>query len=224
MLTTPPYSLLSTSSGTDRALMATSYSLMALTGQIDRLSHYRGLAHSQKAFLAFSRQQEDSHLFALSTHLKNLTSLISDVRVFIRLWGLFGIYEWLVSTLREPPKDKILRRVAYAQISANVLYQIFENLAYLGQHKVLPIGRKKQSSYWMWSSRFWMVHVVLEFLKLKREWELDPKGKEKDQKAVVTEDPMWYNIVGVLKSEGKSSVWLKQLWSNLAYAPLTVRP
>ena len=224
---------MSTSSGTDRALMTTSYSLMALTAQLDRLSDYRALAHSKKAatvplrsfdYLIFARQQENSRLFALSTHLKHLTSLISDVRIFMRLWGLFGIYEWLVSTLREPPKDRTLRRIAYAQISANILYQIYENLAYLGQHKVLPIRKDKQNSYWLWSSRFWMAHVVLEFWKLKREWELGLKGKVKDQKADIEKDPKWYNVVNVLKSEGKSSVWLKQLWSNMAYAPLTVRP
>lgn len=224
---------MSTSSGTERALMSTSYSLMILTAQLDRLSHYRAMAHSQKAAatpigffgrLVFARKQENSRLYALSTHLKHLTSLISDVRIFMRLWGLFGIYEGLVSTLREPPKDRTLRRIAYAQISANVLYQIFENLAYLGQHKVLPIGKSKQNSYWLWSSRFWMAHVALEFWKLKREWGIGLKHKEKDQKAHVEEEPMWYNVVGVLKSEGKSSVWLKQLWSNMAYAPLTVRP
>ena len=233
LLTVPTYSLMSTSSGTDRALMTTSYSLMALTAQLDRLSDYRALAYSQKAatdplrffdYLILARQQENSRLFALSTHLKHLTSLISDVRIFMRLWGLFGIYEWLVSTLREPPKDRTLRRIAYAQISANMLYQIFENLAYLGQHKVLPIRKDKQNSYWLWSSRFWMVHVVLEFWRLKREWELGLKGKVKDQKADIEKDPKWYNVMNVLKSEGRSSVWLKQLWSNMAYAPLTVRP
>lgn len=235
--------LTSTSTGTDRLLMTTSYSLTALTSQLDRISHYRALAHAKGSnqkgtifplgllrYLIFARQSDSSHLFAFSARLKALASLISDVRIFMRLWGLFGMYEWLVTTLRNPPNDMTIRKITYLQIVVNIFYQILENLAYLGQHKILPIGKKKQSSYWLWSSRFWMAHVVLEFWRLKRDREVNMslrgKGKEKivDKKSVEEEDqqPKWYDVAGVLKSEGKKSVWLKQLWSNMAYAPLTV--
>ncbi|RPB29845.1 hypothetical protein L211DRAFT_864397 [Terfezia boudieri ATCC MYA-4762] len=223
--------LMSTATGTDRALMTTSYSLTALTAQLDRISHYRELAHSNKAhqvsvvplgyvsYLLLARKQESSRLATISIHLKALASLTSDVRIFMRLWGLFGIYEWLIDTLRNPPKDMTIRKIAYLQIAVNFLYQILENLAYLGQHKVLPIGKKRQNSYWLWSSRFWMAHVVLEFCRLKRERDLDLKGKDKAESG---DAPRWYEVAGVMKSDGKKSVWLRQLWSNMAYAPLTV--
>src|SRR5438105_2996537 len=119
---------MSTATGTDRALMTTSYSLSALTAQLDRISHYRALAHSNNntqqvsvvplgflSYLLLSRKQEVSRLAAISTHLKALASLISDVRIFMRLWGLLGIYEWLVDTLRNPPKDMTMRKIAYLQ-------------------------------------------------------------------------------------------------------------
>ena len=222
---------MSTATGTDRALMTTSYSLTALTAQLDRISYYRALAHSNNAqqasivplgflsYLLLARKQEASRLAAISTHLKALASLISDVRIFMRLWGLFGIYEWLIDTLRNPPKDMTMRKIAYLQIAVNILYQILENLAYLGQHKVLPIGKKRQGSYWLWSSRFWMAHVLLEFCRLKMERDLSLRGKEKAESGNA---PRWYKVVDVMKSDGKKSVWLRQLWSNMAYAPLTV--
>jgi len=116
----------------------------------------------------------------------------------------------------------MLRKIAYLQISVNVLYQSFENLAYLGQHKVLPIGKKRQNSFWLGSSRFWMAYVVLEFWRLKRDWELSLKGKAVDRKVDIEEDPRWYEVGYVMKSKGKKSLWLKQVWSNMAYAPLTM--
>lgn len=210
--------------------MTTSYSLKAFTAHLDRISHYRALAHSNHgqvsavplrflSYLFLARKPEASRLAAISTRLKSLESLISDVRIFMRLWGLLGMYEWLVDTLRNPPKDMTMRKIAYSQIAVNILYQILENLAYLGQHKVLPIGAKKQNSYWLWSSRFWMAHVLLEFWRLKRERDLDWKGKEKAESG---DTPRWYEVADVMQSDEKKSVWLRQLWSNMAYAPLTV--
>ncbi|KAF8425085.1 hypothetical protein EV426DRAFT_532141 [Tirmania nivea] len=211
--------------------MTASYSLTALTAQLDRISHYRALAHSNNAqqisvfplgflsYLLLARKQEASRLAAISIRLKTLGSLISDVRIFMRLWGLFRIYEWLVETLRNPPKDITMRKIVYLQIAVNILYQILENLAYLGQHKVLPIGKKRQNSYWLWSSRFWMTHVLLEFCRLKKERDLSLKGKNKAEPEGA---PKWYEVADVMNSDGKKSVWLRQLWSNMAYAPLTV--
>lgn len=212
--------------------MTLSYSLTALTSQLDRISQYRAQVHSANSqgvqvipfglfgYFVFGRRRETSRLFAISAQMKALASLISDVRIFMRLWGLASIYEWLVATVRAPPKDETLRKIAYLQISANIFYQILENLAYLGQHKVLSVRKRRQANYWLWSSRFWMAHVVLEFWRLKRENDLSVKGKERAE--VVEEDPKWYNFAHVMNSDGKKSAWYRQLWSNMAYAPLTV--
>ncbi|KAI5811114.1 hypothetical protein DFH27DRAFT_531480 [Peziza echinospora] len=225
--------------------MVLSYSITALTAHLDKISLLRSLAHStdpQKVsvipvglsgFILFARDHQSSRLAAVSTRLKALASLISDVRIFMRLWGLLGIYEWGLSTYRAPPKDKTLRNIAYAQVAVNVFYQILENLAYLGQHKVLPVGPKRQNKFWLWSSRFWMMHVVLEFWRLKRDRDLNlKKGKaveEKEKKAAgavgegeVEKKIKWYDFGAVLKSQTREGLWLKQLWSNAAYAPLTV--
>lgn len=223
---------MSTSTGTDRVLMTISYSLTALTTHLDRISQRRVLeqaVNTRKAisfskYLPFAQRNDVSRLLSVSTRLKALAALISDVRIFMRLWGLFGIYEWLVSTLRDPPKDMTLRKIAYLQIVVNIFYQILENLAYLGQHKVLPVGKKRQNTYWLWSSRFWMAHVVLEFWRLKRDRDLSLKRREEEESKGAAEGPKWYDVASVMKSEGKKSVWLRQLWSNIAYAPLTVSP
>ncbi|KAF8460482.1 hypothetical protein BDZ91DRAFT_738978 [Kalaharituber pfeilii] len=226
--------LMSSATGTDRVLMTISSSLTVLTAQFDKLASYRALAHSRNpekvrvvpvgllGYIVLPRRPEASRLVAVSARLKALASLISDVRIFMRLWGLFGMYEWLVATVQDPPKDATLRKITYLQIAANTLYQILENLAYLGQHKVLPVGKRRQSNYWLWSSRFWMAHVVLEFWRLKRDRDLSAKGKQKAEDTGEGEEVKWYDVVSVLNSDSKRSVWLRQLWSNLAYAPLTV--
>lgn len=204
--------------------MTVNYALIVLTTQLDALSTLRSslnkvtkisvlpadiFPNSPTLLILSRRPRELSKLYALSTRLKILAAMISDVRIFMRLWGLLGIWQWGVDTMRNPPDDKILRQITYLQVISNVFYQVLENGAYLAQHKVLPFDAKKQTQMWLWSSRFWAAHVGLEFWRLARDKQLRSSGEEK----------AWYDIA----EEQKNSLWWKQLYVNLAYAPLTVR-
>ena len=82
----------------------------------------------------------------------------------MRLFGLVGIYAWLQETLKSRHPDPII----LAQVASNVAFQFLENAAYLAQHGVLTMSRKTQAKLWVWSARFWMCHVALEFLRLGR--------------------------------------------------------
>ncbi|KAL7267794.1 hypothetical protein RUND412_009601 [Rhizina undulata] len=110
--------------------------------------------------------------------------------------------------------------IAVAQVLANAAYQVFENAAYLAQHGVLPINQRKQNKMWLWSSRFWMVHVGLEFAKLRREHTLRVNARKGRRGVFGRKD----------EKEGLSTVdwaeewaWWRQVLSNCAYAPLTVQ-
>ena len=196
---------------------------MAITSQLDRLSRRR----LEKAALAVAAQVDgkllpgetliatisrdpNSRLAHTSKRLRALSDLIADFRIFMRVWGMLGIWNWGSGLWKEPPKDKVLKWIAWMQIGANVAYQYLENGAYLAQHGILGLDARKQTRWWVWSSRFWMAHVALDFGRLWREkmtrgvaWE----GEEKESK------------VQHLKREEK---WWREAYVNAAYAPLTL--
>jgi hypothetical protein len=150
---------------------------------------------------------------------KALAGMISDYRIFVRLWGLLGMYGWGKGVWAMPKptsgKEKVLRAVAYAQVAACTAYQVLENGAYLASKGVLATegwmgeeGKRRQARWWVWSSRFWALHVGLEGVRLGTEWwgrEDGAKGKKEDGEGKKAEERWWRDVV-----------------SNAAYAPLTV--
>ncbi|PWW79458.1 hypothetical protein C7212DRAFT_361940 [Tuber magnatum] len=130
--------LLSNPGGIDKVLMTTHYTLALLP----------------PSALSSTRSTRIS--------IPKLTSLISDVRMFMRLWGLIGIYTWGLSTLSASRPSPI----EIAQVFANTCFQICENVAYLSSHGIVRIRKKTEGQLWLWSSRFWMAHVALEFVRL----------------------------------------------------------
>ena len=133
----------------------------------------------------------------------------------MRLWGLLGIWVWVKGLYDAPPQDGLLRTVAWAQVWVNVLYQGLENGAYLASHRVVLWPDEKINRWYLWSSRFWMAHVGLEFGRLGREWVLRKRVAEaRGGKAEEVEVKMER-----LQVEGR---WWRDVVVNAAYAPLTV--
>lgn len=151
----------------------------------------------------------------LAARLKALSSVISDFRIFVRLFGLLGIYSWGKDVWSSPPSDGVEERIVKAQVIVNCFFQILENGAYLASKNVLNWSESKQNKAWLWSSRFWASHVFLEFLRLGRVWSIRKremqagKGKEKQVDAD-TREAEW-------KKE-----WVRSLVVNSAWAPLTL--
>ncbi|KAF3930590.1 hypothetical protein ABW19_dt0204568 [Dactylella cylindrospora] len=190
--------ILSSSGGTDKLLMLAGYTLMALTTALERVN---GPAPPKTDLLSATLPPFPA-IRSLETRLKNLSNLVSDFRIFSRLWGLFGIAEWAVQTYDSPPKDLQLRQIAYAQVAVNVVYQFLENIAYLSQHKILNYSNRTQNKLWAWSCRFWAAHVALDFCRLWRIRMLRHRYK------------------GVTDAEDHE--WWRQVSSNLCWAPLTI--
>jgi peroxisomal biogenesis factor 11 (PEX11) len=138
---------------------------------------------------------------------KALSSLINDFRSFTRLWGLLGMYAWGKSLLTNPPKDPILRLVAYGQCLAYTAYQGYENRGYLAGKGIWLAKREGKDilADWLWSSRMWMIGVGLEFVRLLRVRQL--WGRR-----VMTEE----------ERKKESASWWREMIANLANAPLTV--
>ncbi|KAK9453659.1 hypothetical protein V1511DRAFT_504131 [Dipodascopsis uninucleata] len=138
----------------------------------------------------------------LPTRLKTLSSKISDVRTFNRLWGLIAMLRWAIDTLERSPSDSILRLIAYSQVIVNTLYQVIENAAYLGSLNIVPISKRSIDRFWLISSRLFAAHVILEYIRLIRVRQVSAKE--------------------LLMDKSAKELWWRQLIVNTAYFPLTI--
>ncbi|RDI87942.1 hypothetical protein Vi05172_g2120 [Venturia inaequalis] len=219
--------ILSTPSGTDRLLATTCYTLTLLSATITNhlTSNIEKIAEqfAEKASLALEPGESviatfpvpplTRHLASLSNSSQKLASVISDYRIFTRLWGLLGLYAWGKSTYLSPPSDPFLKRIAYVQVAVNVCFQTLENLAYLASKGIVTRDSATQARDWKWSSRFWMSHVVLDFARLYRtrslrNARLDKLGEE-DKEAKV------------LRKE-EEATWWREFIVNACYFPMTI--
>lgn len=159
-------------------------------------------------------------LLRLSQSLRALSSLISDFRIFVRLWGLLAIWEWGSGVLKQAQGegDRTLRGIAFAQVAVNVAFQALENGAYLASKGVLGWSTERQNSAWVWSSRFWAAHVGLDLWKLVCERRI--RGREARARAVGRGEK-----VDAEEEEEKRAWlagWRKRVLVNMAWAPLTM--
>ena len=217
--------VLSTPAGTDTLLATTGYTLQLLhanlntllASQLQRLAH-KVLQNSRDVLLpgetviaSLPAPATATFLVRLSASSKALSDLIADYRIFVRLWGLLAIYQWGKSVVFDPPADKVLQRVGLAHVAVNVAFQGLENLAYLGQHGVISRSPQRQARDWVWSSRFWAAHVLLEFVRLARLralWDRETiDGDDKEAKA---------------KRKDEVDAWWRELLINVLYAPMTL--
>lgn len=116
--------------------------------------------------------------------------------------------------MNDPPEDALLRRISYAQVLVNVAFQFLENGAYLSMKGVLGWSAEKQAKAWHWSSRFWMSHVLLDFVRLYHEHALRKaasKGQISEKGEVVEESERAWK-----------AKWRKELVVDMAFAPLTL--
>ncbi|QDS77256.1 hypothetical protein FKW77_003590 [Venturia effusa] len=221
--------ILSTPSGTDRLLATTCYTLTlvsatinnALTNNIEKIAE----EFAEKASLALEPGESviatfpvpplAQHLASLSTSSQKLASLISDYRIFTRLWGLLGLYAWGKSTYLNPPSDPLLKKIAYAQVVGNICFQALENLAYLASKGIITRDAATQSRDWKWSSRFWMSHVCLDFARLYRtrvlrDARVDDRVGEEEGKEVKA------------SRKEEEATWWREFIVDACYFPMTV--
>ncbi|KAK9468950.1 hypothetical protein V1512DRAFT_258283, partial [Lipomyces arxii] len=198
--------ILGSSSTLDVNLTTAQYALTLLAEVVDRVSNKRALAELVASVTAVAKMldvdvvvEKELKPSAVADRMRKLSGLISDVRIFNRLWGLLGLFQWGIATFRAPPKDWVLRLIAYTQVCSNTLYQPLENIAYLGSHGILPVSRSTIGKLWLISSRLWMMHVLLDIVRLGRERMIDSiKTKEDEER------------------------WTRQAIVDCAYLPMTI--
>lgn len=131
-----------------------------------------------------------------SPRLASLATLINDTRTTLRLTGLFPLYVWLRTLLRNrgsPNQDKMAHSLSLAQCSSLVLFQLLENIAVLTDRGVLApraisppafvsklvsrssskpttavAGAKPTARLYLWSARFWLLGITFSLARLAR--------------------------------------------------------
>ncbi|KAF2635267.1 hypothetical protein P280DRAFT_198346 [Massarina eburnea CBS 473.64] len=239
--------LFSSPTTTDYLLCTTSYTLAFVHALLSRLLERRlesfASSIAEKAtpsllpgetLIATLPTPPSTRLLAQTTvSVKALAAVVGDYRIFVRLWGMLGIYTWARGTWGTPlgegatRKEKVLRSVTWASIASCVGFQALENGAYLAGKGVLvsegwtgEAGKNREAQWWVWSSRFWAGYVVLELVRLGvLHYYKEPM--EASEKATLADGEKEGKL---LKEEKKreDGVWWRDLASNLAYMPMTV--
>lgn len=160
--------------------------------------------------------------------LAALSSVASETRYNLRLFGLLPLWIWGSDILKSPPADPILHALAHLQVVSNVIYQLLENVAYLAEKGV--VSRRWVDKYggvdkwYIWSTRGWFGHIFFQFFVLWRKSVLRRRrvaaqraaapataGSEKNAKAEDDES---------LRLEVRA--WRKSLVNNAIWAPLCI--
>lgn len=167
-----------------------------------------------------------SAALGLATRLQAYSGMISEMRTMGRLWGLLGLYSAVKGLAAktfaarkertEKGEDKLSDEsaektfaalVAWAQVLSLVVFQAFENLAYLGSKKILPIKPLNQGKLALLSVRFWAAYVAMEAVKhlVERSRVLSASG----------------GVVKTAEQRTWQEGWRKSFYRNMAWAPLT---
>jgi len=236
--------LLSTSTGTDALLCTASYTLTLVHALLSRLLERRladiatdiaekadGILLPGETLIASLPAPTSTKLIAhVVGSSKALGDTIADYRIFVRLWGLVGLYTWARATYLAPVparstrEDRIRRVLTWVTITSCVCFQVLENGAYLSSKGALTTtswagaaGKARENHWWLWSSRFWAVYVGCELARLgltryyqAQRTDVVIDGGEKEDKLRREEERL------------QDWLWWKDLLSNIAYAPLTL--
>lgn len=220
--------VLSTPSGVDTTLITLCYTLtllhsqlrFALGKQYERLAAQIAEKASDVLYpgetVVATIEPPITYLSQTTAGTKALADLIGDFRIFVRLWGLLGVYTWAKSTYATPPRDAIIKSIVWTQVVVSGFYQFLENGAYLTSKGVLRGDKwtRREDRWWVWSNRFWCAQVSLEFLRLLRVRQL----KFNEDFGAQSEDAKEVKI----QSKELEQRWWRDLYVNAAWFPQTV--
>lgn len=154
-----------------------------------------------------------------------LSSLASETRYNLRLFGLLPLWVWGSETLKNPPADPVIHALTMLQVVSNVFYQLLENVAYLASKGVLPKRFVEKyggiDKWYIWSTRGWFGHIFFQFFVLWRQHILRKRRVAAQREAagkIETSEEIKAQENEALRLEIRS--WRKSLVNNTIWAPL----
>lgn len=213
--------VLSTAAGIDSTLLLVGYSLNLVSDQLNKLLELEMRALTER----FARNAEKSLLPGetviaripipgITTRVVNarnstkiLSGMCADVRAFMRLWGLLKMWLLARATYFNPPKDTVLRNLAWGQILSISGYYVLEHGFYLAGKGVYKWQPEEIAKTFRTSIYAYGLYLIFDYARLYRETQLED-AKPASEKM----DPT--------KKEAADRQWLKALKVNLGYSPL----
>jgi hypothetical protein len=159
-----------------------------------------------------------------------LSSLISETRYTLRLFGLVSIWTWGSSVYKSPPKDRTLKAIAYVEVLSILVYQTLENGSYLASKGIAwqtLVKRTGGTAKWsLWSVRAWFVYILLQFVRLYQDSVLFSRQEEERKKQRAEQVSAGEKTVSESEQEENETrrlairTWRKKLINNLAWGTL----
>jgi hypothetical protein len=218
-------SLLSEANGQERALATIQYVAsmlhhltasapwIALQARMGILARLRGGVPTKTLAAASS-----------ASKFKALSSLASETRYTLRLFGLLPLWIWGADTLKSPPADPVLHALTVLQVISNVFYQILENVGYLSAKGIVSKrfvdkygGRAKLD---IWSTRGWFGHIFFQFFVLWRQRVLRKQRVAAQRAAAGTVENKETKAEDSEATRLEVRAWKKSLVNNTIWAPL----
>ena len=140
---------------------------------------------------------------------KIVGGLCSEVRMFIRLFGLLKIWAGMKNAYLNPPKDIVIRLLSWGQLISMGTYLVHENGFYLATKGVLKgwtaekLGSTFRRAIWVF-----FAYLCMDYARLLRVWQLREQASatsEKEEK---------------LELEKQDAAWWRSLKVDLSYSPL----
>ncbi|KAF2097704.1 hypothetical protein NA57DRAFT_76514 [Rhizodiscina lignyota] len=200
--------ILSTAAGIDSTFCFLGYSMVFVSSQLRLLSEVSPTPLLEKVSWPNTVTYK-AKMLELADSAKALGGVCSDARTFLRLWGLLKIYVGMKALYLSPPKDSIIKYLAWGQLTAMGAYLINENQVYLASKGVLKgrtpaqLGVKLRLAIWVFGA-----YLVLDFARLFRTWQVQQKAVSSDEKDVIA------------KREEENRSWYRSLWVDSSYFPL----
>lgn len=156
--------------------------------------------------------------------LAALSTLASETRYNLRLFGLLPLWIWGAETLKSPPADPVLHALTVLQVISNVIYQVLENVGYLASKGV--VSKRFVDKYgglvkWdIWSTRGWFGHIFFQFFVLWRQSVLRRRRVAAQRAAAGTTENKETKAEDSEALRLEIRAWRKSLVNNIFWAPL----
>lgn len=155
-----------------------------------------------------------------------LSSLASETRYNLRLFGLLPLWIWGSETLKSPPTDPIIHALTVLQVVSNVIYQLLENVAYLASKGVVSRKFVEKhggiNKWYIWSTRGWFGHIFLQFFVLWRQQVLRKRRLAAQRTAAGISEAKGTQAEDREELRQEIRAWRKSLVNNTIWAPLCI--
>lgn len=202
--------VLSTASGIDSTLCFVGYGLVFVSASLNNLR----ASQTFEKLVANVNEKSTAAGGGLAAKLgdvaagaKVLGGMCSDFRTAMRMWGLLKIWAGAKATYFSPPKDGVLKALAWSQLGSMAAYLALENNYYLWSKGVIKgmtaetMGKRLRAAIWVFAA-----YIVMDFVRLTRVVQLravesKEKGEDVDEKTLkaqlADQDRAWYRSLTV---------------------------